>query len=66
MRPRRLWWWEQLETLTVEELTARMTEATARAVHHDEMDRPLLAQAARRKATRAGEELNRRRGWVAA
>lgn len=55
-------WWKNPGNLTTEELQAKMAECTERANWHDQEERPLLARAARSKATIAGEELNRRLG----
>lgn len=53
-------WWKNPDALSSEQLYVKMEECTARANHHDEEDRPILAQAARSKATIAGEALNRK------
>lgn len=53
-------WWKNPDALSSDELTAKMTECTELANHHDENDRPCLARGARSKATIAGEALNRK------
>jgi hypothetical protein len=53
-------WWKNVQEMSTDDLTDKMRDCTRRAIGHDEEDRPILARAARSKATIAGEELNRR------